>query len=73
MVIDVVVRMAEAELETLSAIDDSLTKELLLAKKFGSKAEVENLRKSIELNWARYEQLSTFITNVKYELERVGA
>jgi hypothetical protein len=73
MVIDVIVRMAEAELETLEKIYEDATSRKLLALKFGTKAEANKIQAEANLAWARYDQLSTFITNVKYEYERVGA
>lgn len=73
MVIDVVVRMAEAELETLSAKYDALGEELYLARQWNNKKTTKECKEARDLVWARYDQLSTFITNVKYEYERVGA
>lgn len=73
MEIEVVVRMAEAELETLEKVyEDALTRKLQ-ALKFGTKAEAQKVKAEANEAWARYDQLSTFITNVKYENERVGA
>ena len=74
MVIEVVIKMAEAELETLEAQYDQINHERYLALKFkGKKSELAELKRLEEIAFARYDQLATFLANVKYEYERVGA
>lgn len=73
MGIELVIQMAEAELETLEATYEDATSRKLLALKFGTKTEANKIQAEANVAWARYDQLSTFITNVKYELERVEA
>ena len=74
MVIEVAIRMAEAELKTLEAQYDQINHERYLALKFkGKKSELAELKRQEEIAWARYDQLSTFLINLKYEYERVGA
>ena len=62
--------MIEAELETLEAQYDALNRERYLALKYGKKSEVAELKRLEDLAWARYDQLSIFRTNLKYELEK---
>ena len=64
------IQMIEAELTTLEHLYEELLKERLLAKKYGTKSEVAALTRQEELAWARYEVLSTFRINLKYELEK---
>jgi hypothetical protein len=74
MIIEVAIRMAEAELKTLEAEYDRINHERYLALKFkGKKSELVELKRLEDLAWARYDQLSTFLINLKYEYERVGA
>lgn len=74
MVIEVVIQMAEAELKTLEAEYDRINHERYLARKFkGRKSELAELQRQEDLAFAKYDTLATFLVNVKYEYERVGA
>ena len=64
------IQMIEAELTTLEHIYEELGKERRLAVKFGKKSEVAELKRQEDLAWARYDALSTFRINLKYELEK---
>ena len=65
------IQMLEAELETLEAQYDQINHERYLALKFkGKKSELAELKRQEDLTWARYDALSTFRINLKYELEK---
>jgi hypothetical protein len=65
------IQMLEAELETLEAQYEQISHERYLAVKFkGKKSELAELKRQEDLAWARYDALSTFRINLKYELEK---
>lgn len=65
------IEMIEAELKTLEAEYDRINHERYLALKFkGKKTELSELKRLEDLAWARFDALSTFRINLKYELEK---
>lgn len=62
-----IIARAEAELKTLEDIYEIAQNEVLFVKKHGDKNELREARQVAEMTWARYEVMSTFVANLKYE------